>query len=105
MSSLPDSGTRAATGTNVQRKKLFPRKADAMIVSENRFKQSYTESEAALMLGISIHTLRTLLDEHVFNDGSERPPELTLRASDLVLLRFWHKSRPNPKVLRMPRRA
>ncbi|MGH9521646.1 MAG: hypothetical protein ACRD3E_03840 [Terriglobales bacterium] len=76
-----------------------------MISTEAGFKQYYTESEAALMLGISVHTLRTLLDEHVFNDGSERPPDLTLRASDLVLLRFWHKSRPNPKVLRMPRRA
>lgn len=76
-----------------------------MISTENRFKQYYTESEAALMLGISVHTLRTLLDEHVFNDGTERPEDLQLRASDLVLLRFWHKSRPNPKVLRMPRRA
>lgn len=76
-----------------------------MTTIENAFKRYYTESEAALMLGISIHTLRTLLDEHVFNDGSERPEDLQLRASDLVLLRFWHKSRPNPKVLRMPRRA
>ena len=75
------------------------------ISTEAGFKQHYTESEAALMLGISIHTLRTLLDEHVFNDGSERPPELTLRASDLVLLRFWHRSQPNPKVLRMPKRV
>ena len=76
-----------------------------MLRTDNEFKQYYTESEAALMLGISIHTLRTLLDEHVFNDGTERPDDLQLRASDLVLLRFWHKARPNPKVLRMPRRA
>ena len=76
-----------------------------MFKLEKPFKQQYSENEAALMLGISVFTLRTLLDEHVFNDGSERPPNLQLRASDLVLLRFWHKSRPNPKVLRMPRRA
>ena len=69
------------------------------------FKQFYSETEAALMLGISVHTLQMLLDEHIFNDGSERPQELQLRASDLVLLRFWHKSRPNPKVIRMPKRA
>ena len=73
--------------------------------TEYGFKQYYSENEAALMLGISVHTLHTLLDEHVFNDGMERPYDLQLRASDLVLLRFWYKSRPNPKVLRMPKRA
>lgn len=57
------------------------------------------------MLGVSIHTVRRLLDEHVFNDGSDRPEDLLLRASDLVLLRFWHRSEPNPKVIRMPRRV
>ncbi len=69
------------------------------------FKQLYSESEAALILGISVERLRALLDEHVFNDGSERPEDLRLRASDLVLLRFWQRSRPNPKVLRMPKRV
>jgi hypothetical protein len=76
-----------------------------MFRADQPFKQFYSETEAALMLGISVHTLRMLLDEHVFNDGSHRPTELQLKASDLVLLRFWHKSRPNPKVMRMPRRA
>jgi hypothetical protein len=76
-----------------------------MFTADKPFKQYYSETEAALMLGISVHTLQMLLDEHVFNDGSERPTELQLKASDLVLLRFWHKSRPNPKVMRMPRRA
>lgn len=76
-----------------------------MYSADKPFKQYYTESEAALMLGISVFTLRMLLDEHIFNDGSERPENLQLRASDLVLLRFWHKSRPNPKVIRMPKRA
>ena len=76
-----------------------------MISADNPFKQYYSEDEAALMLGISVHTLRMLLDEHVFNDGTMRPGNLQLRASDLVLVRFWHKSRPNPKVIRMPRPA
>lgn len=71
---------------------------------EKPFKQSYTETEAALLLGISLGRLRLLLDEHIFNDGSKRPDELFLQASDIVLLRFWHRSTPNPKVVRMPKR-
>ena len=100
MGSLPDSGTIPAPGTN-----NHPRKAVGMFSTDKPFKQYYSESEAALMLGLSVHTVRLLLDEHVFNDGTPRPAELQLRASDLVLLRFWHKSRPNPKVIRMPRPA
>ncbi len=73
--------------------------------ADKPFKQFYTEPEAALILGISLIRLRALLDEHVFNDGTERPEDLRLRASDLVLLRFWHRSTPNPKVLRMPKRV
>ncbi len=72
--------------------------------SDQPFKQYYSEAEAAAMLGVSVHTIRRLLDQHVFTDGTERPEELLLLASDLVLLRFWQRSEPNPKVLRMPRR-
>ena len=72
--------------------------------AEKPFKQFYTEAEAALILNISLPRLRRLLDENIFNDGTARPDNLLLRASDLVLLRFWHRSAPNPKVLRMPRR-
>jgi len=77
----------------------------AVKLTDRMFKDSYSEDEAALFLGISLSRLHMLLDEHVFNDGSTRPPELVLQSSDLVLLRFWHRSTPNPKVLRMPRRA
>lgn len=73
--------------------------------TDKLFKDSYSEAEAALFLGISVSRLHMLLDEHVFNDGTPRPPDLILQSSDLVLLRFWHRSTPNPKVLRMPRRA
>ncbi len=68
------------------------------------FKEYYNEVEAAAMLGISVGRLRLLLDRHIFNDGSCRPPQLQLRSSDLVLLRFWNRSEPNPKVLRMPKK-
>lgn len=69
------------------------------------FKQYYTEAEAASLLGISLARLRTLLDEYIFNDGSERPAGLRLQSSDLVLLRFWNRGTPNSKVVRMPKRV
>ncbi len=68
-------------------------------------KEFYTEVEAAEALNISVPRLFTLLDEHVFNDGSARPEQLKFRNSDLVLLKFWDRSTPNPKVVRMPRRV
>jgi hypothetical protein len=68
-------------------------------------KQFYTEAEAAQALGVSVARLHRLLDDHVFNDGSSRPAEVTFEAADLLLLGFWHRSTPNPKVVRMPRRA
>ncbi len=64
----------------------------------------YTETEAAEVLGISVTRLRYLLDEHVFNDGIPRPDEITITYSDLLLLGFWQRSTPNPKVVRMPKR-
>lgn len=67
-------------------------------------KEFYSESEAAGYLKISITRLHSLLDEHIFNDGSPRPGELTFCESDLILLGFWMMSQENPKVIRMPRR-
>jgi hypothetical protein len=75
-----------------------------MLKADSSFKQFYSETEAALMLGISLARLHALLDEHVFNDGSERPDGLQLKPSDLVLLRFWHRNMQDSKVIRMPRR-
>ncbi|MCI0351514.1 MAG: hypothetical protein L0Z53_18990 [Acidobacteriales bacterium] len=68
-------------------------------------KQLYTEAEAAKALGISLLRLHSLLDQYVFNDGSQRPAEVNFEPSDLLLIGFWHRSTPNPKVVRMPRRA
>lgn len=69
-------------------------------------KEFYTETEAAQALGISMARLHHLLDEHLFDDATPRPEEgVTFRPSDLVVLGFWHRSTPNPKVVRMPNRA
>ncbi len=76
-----------------------------MVIPSNAKKESYTELEAAQALNISLTRLRQLLDEHVFNDGKPRPEQVTFRLSDIVLLEFWDRSTPNPKIVRMPRRA
>jgi hypothetical protein len=68
-------------------------------------KEFYTEDEAASALGISRSRLRMLLDQNLFNDGSQRPEDISFRYGDLVLISFWNKTSPNPKVVRMPRRA
>ncbi|HET9697267.1 MAG TPA: hypothetical protein VFP40_10405 [Terriglobales bacterium] len=65
----------------------------------------FSETEAASMLGISVERLHRLLDEHIFNDGSIRPPDLTLRSADLVLLKFWDRGPDDMKVIRMPKRG
>jgi len=75
-----------------------------MATSNTKPKEYYSEAEAATMLGISISRLHMLLDENVFNNGMQRPANLTLRASDLVVLGFWNKAHQNAKILRMPRR-
>lgn len=71
---------------------------------DNTAQQFYSESDAAMALGVSIARLHMLLDAHIFNDGSQRPAALTFTGSDLALLEFWQKSTPNAKVIRMPRR-
>ena len=65
----------------------------------------YTEEEVAELLGISVSRLHGLLDRHIFNDGTPRPPDLTFTNSDVILLGFWRRSEPNPKVVYMPRRS
>lgn len=67
-------------------------------------KEYYSEPEAADYLNISLHELHSLLDEHIFNDGTPRPEGLSFCESDLILLGFWKNTHENPKVVRMPRR-
>lgn len=74
------------------------------MIQESPKQKLYTEQEAAEQLGISASRLNELLDRHIFNDGTPRPKRLTFTNSELVLLGFWNRLHPNPKVLRMPRR-
>ncbi len=73
-------------------------------------KESYTETEAAGYLNISIGELHALLDQHIFNDGHRRPEDITFCEADLALLGFWSRSQSprvghaSPKVIAMPRR-
>lgn len=73
--------------------------------STHKEKEFYSEIEAAKLLGISLTRLYMLLDEHVFNDGTRRPAKLSLVASDLLLIAFWHRTTPSRKVVCMPRRS
>jgi hypothetical protein len=76
-----------------------------MLKNQATAKDYFTEAEAAKALGISVARLHMLLDKNIFNDGSTRPEGLTLQSSDMVLLGFWNRCMPNPKVVRMPKRG
>jgi len=76
-----------------------------MTKSLKSLKECYSEAEAASYLNISVERLHFLLDQHIFNDGSVRPDDLSFCDADLVLLGFWLKSQENPKIIRMPRRS
>ncbi|HEX6466336.1 MAG TPA: hypothetical protein VFZ99_03460 [Terriglobales bacterium] len=67
-------------------------------------KEFFSESEAAAALGISLERLHQLLDKNIFNDGSKRPSDVTFRAADLILLKFWDRGPVDHKVLQMPYR-
>ena len=64
-------------------------------------KDSYTETEAAQALSISIARLHQLLDEYIFTEGRRRPPDLEFNGSDLLLLAYWnkewHSDNPQPE--------
>jgi hypothetical protein len=64
----------------------------------------YSEQDAADALGISLVRLYELLDQHIFNDGHQRPAGLTFTNAELLLLSYWQRTELNTKVLRMPRR-
>jgi hypothetical protein len=52
-------------------------------------KQVYSEQEAANSLGISVNSLHSILDRHVFNDGAPRPEPLELILSEVLLIAYW----------------
>jgi hypothetical protein len=65
-----------------------PRKAE-MHNLKQPVKQFYSESDAASSLGISLNTLHSILDKHVFNDGVPRPMAMELALSDVLLVAYW----------------
>lgn len=66
---------------------------------------SYSESEAAAALGITISRLHQLLDQHIFTDGNQRPNFIEFTASDLLLLRYWSQEARPSEVIEMPKRS
>ena len=96
-SSLPDVRTQGAE----DKYHSAVREVEEMLSVK---KDVWDEIEASQALGISLPRLHSLLDEHVFTLAHPRPQGCTFRSSDLVLLEFWLRSEPNPKVVRMPRR-
>jgi hypothetical protein len=75
------------------------------VLNQRREADSYSEREAAELLGITLERLHKLLDENIFNDGSSRPADLRLQDRDLILLEFWNRTTENPKIVRMPNRG
>lgn len=68
--------------------------------------ESYSESEAAAALGISILRLHDLLDTYVFTAGNKRPASIEFASSDLLLLGYWNNLTVprETKVIPMPKR-
>jgi hypothetical protein len=66
--------------------------------------QELTEQQAAEWLGISVEGLHRLLDLYIFNNGTQRPKDLSFTHSDLLLLAVW-RDESLEKVVAMPRRA
>lgn len=52
-------------------------------------KQFYSELEAAIALGISVAMLHSVLDRHIFNQGTPRPERLQFMPVDLLMLSYW----------------
>jgi hypothetical protein len=67
-------------------------------------KEYYSPQEAAVALNISLDRLNFLLNKHVFNDGAERPAEITFQSRDLIMISFWDRGTDDGKVVRMPKR-
>jgi hypothetical protein len=63
-------------------------------------KDSFTESEAADLLGISLFRLHEILDQHIFNQGTPRPADIEFTASDLLLINVWNKEEKKPTARR-----
>jgi hypothetical protein len=70
-------------------------------------KESYSESEAAGEVGITVARLHQLLDRYVFTGPNRRPHAVEFTSSDLLLLSYWKScgesdSENESKVIAMP---
>jgi hypothetical protein len=65
-------------------------------------KQLYNEREASDVLGIALPLLHTILDKHVFNDGTPRPGNIEFTSSDLLIIAYWVEKTPMENVVVMP---
>lgn len=61
-------------------------------------KGHYTESEAAQTLGVSLEEFRVLVRRHILQSDDEMSniPITNFQPSDLLLLRLFKSSRPEP---------
>jgi len=59
-------------------------------------KQYYSEQDAASSLGITVPALHRLLDRYIFNDGTQRPANMELMLSDLLVLQYFLQQRVIP---------
>ncbi|MGA2989231.1 MAG: hypothetical protein ABSD88_02065 [Candidatus Korobacteraceae bacterium] len=69
-----------------------------MYITKQSAKQLYNEREAAEALGISTLLLYSILDEHVFNQGTPRPENIEFTASDLLLVSYWVETATQQKL-------
>jgi len=78
-----------------------------MLTLKAQMKHLYNEREACEALGIALTSLYSILDEHVFNDGTPRPPNVEFTSSDLLMLSYWVEKMPveMENVLTMPAKA
>lgn len=72
--------------------------------TQHQVQDSLSELQAAQRLGITVNTLHKLLDDHIFNNGTQRPQDIRFTHADLLLLSFWCEPQGG-KLLRMPKRA
>jgi hypothetical protein len=64
---------------------------------------SYTDSEAASLLGISVEELHRLLRERIFSPEEPAPDQMFFLPQDLVMLECWLRQ-SKARLLRMPER-
>jgi hypothetical protein len=69
-----------------------------MHITKQSAKQLYNEKEAAEALGISIFQLHSILDEHIFNQGTPRPQNVEFTSSDLLMISYWVETMAQQKL-------